>query len=195
LISKKPGIVHIHVGSAGGKIGMLFDIVKNTNIPISQFRPTHLSNFIDEAADFIKLGGYVDCTSGRSPERAAKHIVELSKEASIEYITLSSDSNGSLPVWNENKEITGLTAAKMTTLHATVRCLVNDFGFPLEKAISVCTSNVAKSLGLFPRKGCLGIGSDADITILDKSLNVSSVFCKGRLMMHEGVLLVKGHFE
>lgn len=40
-------------------------------------------------------------------------------------------------------------------------------GFTLQKAVEVLCENPAKVFGCYPRKGCLNIGSDADIAIVD----------------------------
>jgi dihydroorotase-like cyclic amidohydrolase len=44
---------------------------------------------------------------------------------------------------------------------------VNKGRISLEKLVEVCCSNPAKVFGLFPKKGIIAIGSDADLTIID----------------------------
>jgi len=73
--------------------------------------------------------------------------------------------------------------------------LVVDFKVPMEEAIQLITSNVAKALELYPRKGCLHPESDADLVLLDEDLQIDTVMAKGRLMMQNKKLLVKGTFE
>ncbi len=45
--------------------------------------------------------------------------------------------------------------------------MVGRRGFSLEKFVDRVSSNAAKIMGLYPRKGALAAGSDADITVLD----------------------------
>ena len=44
---------------------------------------------------------------------------------------------------------------------------VNKGRITLEKMVEVCCHNPAKYLGILPQKGIIGVGSDADIVIID----------------------------
>ncbi|WP_444644094.1 beta-aspartyl-peptidase [Caproiciproducens sp. R1] len=195
LLSRKPGLVHIHVGTGKRKLGLLFDILETEDIPIQIFRPTHVGRVFDDAVRFANLGGYIDFTAEEESRKSAQMIVKAFEQAPAERITLSTDSNGSMPKWNENKEIVGMGVGQITTLHRTVKSLVQDCGVPLSQAILPGTATVAKALGLADRKGRLAQGYDADLILLDDQLNIDTVMAGGAIMMRSGSLIKKGIFE
>ncbi len=196
LLSGKPGIVHLHTGSGKGRLDLLFDLVEHTDIPIQTLRPTHLANKYDDALRFARLGGYIDFTcDGRDLPGCAALLLRAMEEAPAGLVTVSTDSNGSLPRWNEKKELVGIEAASIQTLHETVKTMVQVLGCPLERAIAPATEHVARALNLYPAKGCLAAGSDGDILLLDEALNIRTVYAMGRCMLRDGVLLAPAPFE
>lgn len=190
LVGGKAGVLHIHTGAAEDGIEPIIDIVRTTDIPISTFRPTHLRRHVDQAVVFNQMGGYADFTTGKALPPV---LMEIWDKVDKSHVTLSSDSNGSMPKWNENYEMIGIGVGKMTTLFKTVRATV-DLGMPLEEILPTITSNVADGL-LLPHKGRVKAGCDADIVLLNEDLSVDSVFAKGRKMMEGSEVLVKGTFE
>ena len=83
----------------------------------------------------------------------------------------------------------------MDPLYEIIRNLVVDFNVPMETAIQLITSNVAKALELYPEKGTARPGSHADMVLLDENLHIDTVMAMGKLMMKDKQLLVKGAFE
>ncbi len=190
LIGGKPGVLHIHTGIAKEGIEPLIDIVRTTDIPISVFRPTHLRRHAEQAVTFNQMGGYADFTTGKT---LPPLLMEIWDKVDKSRVTLSSDSNGSSPKWNENHEMIGIGVMKMTTLYNTVRSTI-ELGMPLEEILPTITSNVADGL-LLAHKGRVKAGCDADIVLLNEDLSIDSVFAKGRKMMEGKEVLVKGTFE
>lgn len=192
IISNKPGIVHMHVGNGKKKLDMIFDILETEEIPIGNFRPTHVGRVFDEAVRFANMGGYIDFTAAKE---TGGQLVKAFDLAPKDRITLSTDANGSIPKWNDRHEMIGMGIGKITELHDTVISMVTDYGVALPEAIKVSTENVAKALKLYPRKGCIQEGSDADILLLDDDYAIDTVIAGGTVMMSGRAIRKKGNFE
>ena len=54
---------------------------------------------------------------------------------------------------------------------------------------------MAKALEVYPKKGAVHVGSDADVLVLNGDLSMNTVIARGSLMMQDGVLLKKGTYE
>ncbi|NLL43036.1 MAG: beta-aspartyl-peptidase [Firmicutes bacterium] len=192
LISGKPGLVTIHMGRGKGRLDLIFQILEETDIPIKHFRPTHVGKLGEAAVRFAKMGGYIDFTASSRPSEAAGDIVQaIQAGAPLQRITLSSDANGSLPKWNEENEMIGITAASMQSLHKVVTELIIGEGMPVTDALRLVTENAAQALELDGRKGRLEAGYDADLLLLDSEFHLDTVIARGQVLMQGGELKVQ----
>jgi len=202
MIGGKAGLVHFHVGGGRHMLDPLFRLVKETEIPIGQFLPTHVNRtreLFEQAIDFARMGGNIDLTVQGShllfPVATGDALrMALAAGVSLEQITLSSDSNGSMPVFDEHGKMTGIAVGEIRNLYAQWKSLAKE-GFALEDVTKMVTSNPAQRAGLFREKGSLDTGKDADILIVNEDLSLESVMAKGRLLVHDRQVVVKGTFE
>ena len=192
LISGKVGVLHMHTGRGKAGLRDVFAVLEQSDIPISHFRPTHCANVQEDAIRFGKMGGWIDYTTGKT-ERTVKAIMEAAEAGLWERITFSSDSGGSMPIWNEKKECIGMGVGTPDTLLETISALVKDAGLPLGKAAQLLTSHPADALGL-KQKGRIRPGADADILLLDDTMKIVDVYARGRLMVHEGKAVVRSYY-
>ena len=109
-------------------------------------------------------------------------------------MTISSDGYGSMPRFDDEGNCIGLTYASPTSLHATIKALVRR-GVALEEAIKLLTTTPAELLGKTGVKGCVAVGADADLLVLDDELNIDALFARGRTAVQDGKVILKGRFE
>ncbi|MGD8534496.1 MAG: beta-aspartyl-peptidase [Candidatus Aminicenantes bacterium] len=205
MLGGKAGILHVHLGDGPRKLEMLFRLTKETEIPATQVIPTHVNRnaqLFAEAIEFIQSGGFIDLTAGEDPE--AREGIEVSireavrllleKKASLSQVTISSDGNGSLPVFDDKGNLQGLTVATQKSLLKNIRHLVHKKVLKLQDAIKLLTVNPAFFYKLH-QKGEIQTGKDADLLLLDNNLNITDSFAMGRMMMADKKLLVRGTFS
>ena len=202
MIGGKAGLVHLHMGSGPRGLDPVIRIIQETEIPIGQFLPTHVTRtpeLLEQAIQFARMGGNIDFTvKGKDlsfPLTTREALQKaLGAGVAIDQITLSSDSNGSMPVFDEKGNLIRLAVGDIQNLFREWRDLIRE-GFPVESMLKLVTANPAKRIGAFSSKGSLVVGKDADLLILNPDLEIESVMAKGRLLIHENQFLVKGTFE
>lgn len=205
MLGGKAGVLHIHMGDGAKRLELLFRLIKETEIPVSQVIPTHVNRnrqLLDEAIEYVLAGGHMDLTAGVDPEDESDSDVSvetavrlcLEKNVPLAQVTVSSDSNGSLPVFDKLGNLVGLTIATQRTLFKKFRSLVGRTILTLEQAAQLFAANPARFYKLH-QKGEIKEGKDADVILLDQDLNLTDVIAKGRIMMTGGKLLAKGTFK
>jgi N-acetylglucosamine-6-phosphate deacetylase len=73
----------------------------------------------------------------------------------------------------------------VATMDDCVKNLMNATGCSLVEAVNCATEHPAKLLNLYPRKGSLNYGADADFVIIDEQVNVKATFINGDLAWSE----------
>lgn len=194
LLSGKIGEIHIHTGSSPRGIMQIIDVIRETDIPVKHFHPTHMRIERTGAREFAKIGGMLDFTANPESENDVIKLKNALAEVPLEQITLSSDSNGSFPVWNEKRELIGMGVGSLKNLFNTIRCLYLTGGVAFSDAIKLITENVAKSLNLWPHKGSISEGADADFVLL-RNDEIDTVAALGKIAMENGVVTAKNYYS
>ncbi len=199
MLGKKVGLVHLHVGKGRRGLRLIFDVVEKTQIPISQFLPTHISRkvtLLEQAMEFVRKGGAIDVTAHDDENETVSVIKELlDSGVDLVNVTISSDGNGTVPRFDGRGKLIGMSIAKVSSLRRVLEYLVDSKLLSLSEALKFITSNPADRLGIADRKGHICEGADADFVILDEDLRIDQVFAKGQLMVNKGNAVVKGTFE
>ena len=208
MLSGKAGIVNVHLGDSERRLDLIRRVIHDTEIPASQFLPTHVNRneaLFEECLDFAAEGGTIDFTGNEDIDyweticdevRVCRGIRRLlARGISSDRFTISSDGQGSMPVFNAQGEYQGIGVGKASCLLKEVRECVQKEDIPLETAIKGITCNPASILKL-DRKGRIKEGFDADICLLEEgALKLNTVIAKGQVMVKDGEQKVFGTFE
>lgn len=206
LLSGKCGIVNVHFGGGARKLDYLFKMIEQSEIPVTQISPTHMSRtkeLLEAGIEWAKIGGFIDLTTSSDPDhleegellasQGLKYL--LDRGIPIDNITFTSDGNGSMPMFNEEGKLIGLGICSVSTLFDEARKAVLVEKVPLEDTIKTITINPARVLKL-ENKGKIDVNKDADIVLLDKeNLEIDTVIALGKKMVENKNILIKGTFE
>ena len=208
MLSGKAGIINVRLGGGKRQYELLLQTVEETEIPISQFLPTHAnrtSELFEASIAFAKMGGTIDFTASEDPDfwereddevRFSKGLKRLLDEGiGLDQFTMTSDGQGSLPYFDENNQFIGLGVGSSRALMVGIKEAVQVEQIPLEIALRAITSNPAKILKL-AQKGRIAPGMDADLCLLNQdTLDVETVIAKGKVMVDKKDVKVWGTFE
>jgi D-hydantoinase len=167
--------------------------------------------------DVLKMGPWCKCAP---PLRKKSYVAKLWEMLAKGYIdTIGSDhcgysrddkSVGEANIWNAPNGLPGIETMLPLMLNGVTTGRVS-----LETLISVLCENPAKIFGLYPKKGSIQIGSDADLALLDlkKEVKISNerilsncgwtpfdgmvvkgypvmTIVSGKVVMHDGEIVV-----
>lgn len=196
MLGGKAGIVHIHVGDGREGLNPLFQLLKESDFPLEMFVPTHLNrnlNLFEQGLKFLHMGGNIDLTAGEKTGLSVPDALNkvMEENISLDQVTITSDGNGSVPGKSSKPEI------------GQVEDLLKDFcqsalqrKIPLDQLLKTVTINPAKILKIFPRKGTLAPGNDADILVMrENDLKVEMLLSRGEFLIKDQKLVKKGTYE
>ena len=192
VLSGKAGVVNVHLGDSPRCMDLIERVVAETEIPASQILPTHINRnekLFCKATEYAKNGGNVDFTGNEDidyweticDEVRVCNGIRRMMEAGVDpkHITISSDGQGSLPMYTAGGEFLGMGVGQSSCLLKEVKECVCKADIPLEIAISTITANPARILQL-KDKGKIEEGCDADLCILNQELDLVEVIIRGK---------------
>lgn len=206
MTSGKAGSVVVHLGDGNGHFDPLLAVIDQTEIPIGQFIPTHVNRkraLLDAAKLWARRGGNIDFTTGIEAEpdpmaavKTSTGIAEcLADGVPLDRISMTSDGNGSLPDFDADGNMTGLSVAGFETVPRAFADMIETEKLDIEAALAPITVNPARMLGIAASKGQIKVGYDADILVLDDAIAPDSVIARGKPAMIDKERLLVGTFE
>ena len=192
ILSGKAGVVNVHLGGSPRCMDLIERVISETEIPTSQFLPTHVNRnerLFQKAIAYALKGGNVDFTGNENIDyeetisdevRVCKGIRRM-LDAGVDpkHITISSDGQGSMPRFSKEGVFLGMGVGQSSCLLKEVKECVEMAQIPLDTALSAITANPAATLSL-KGKGKIQEGFDADLCVLTRELEIQEVVARGK---------------
>ncbi|MGX8236512.1 beta-aspartyl-peptidase [Exiguobacterium undae] len=191
LLKGVTGTMNVHIGDGKQALRLLEEVVETTDIPITQFLPTHINRserIFEAGLKWAKQGGRIDfttCTTDAFIEEGevpAGLALKRALEAGIplEQITMSSDAGASLPAFDDAGKLLRLETGRPESMLEAVRDAVQ-YGISFEQAMQTVTCNVADAYGF--SAGRILLGERADLLLIDDALQIDTILANGRAIM------------
>ena len=156
---------HIVHASSGEVVNIVADAKKRGIDVTVETCPHYLSLTV---SDFEKLGPIAKCAPPLRDEENVEGLWQLLKDGEIDVV--GSDHSPSPLSLKEGKgifEAWGGIPGAQSTLNVLLEEGYHKREVPLEKIVQVSAENPAKRFGLYPAKGKIATGSDADLAIVN----------------------------
>lgn len=149
MLSGKAGITHFHTGPGKAYLSILHQLLDEYELPASNLYVTHVTRskaLFDDAIKLASRGAFVDITAD---EETFEWIAYYKKnKGDMSKLTISSDGNGSLPVFNEAGELLGLGVASTRTMYEQIVKTIKAGELTVEEVLRLVTANTAEALSL-----------------------------------------------
>ena len=181
VLSGKAGIVNVHLDCLTEKHFISIDMCRK-KLGCRYFcLIDHTINKIHTSPAVTEMNEDIDYWETICDEVRVCKGMKRMLEAGVDpkRMTISSDGQGSLPMYSKDGEFLGMGVGQSSCLLKEVKECVFKAEIPLEIALSTITSNPAEILHL-NGKGKIEEGYDADLCILDQSLQLVEVIARGK---------------
>lgn len=196
LLAGKAGVVLVHLGDEQAALSPLVEASTRHAVARSRWLPTHINRsrrLLDLGCDWSRQGGWIDLTTSTTEALVAAGdlyageslAIALHQGAAAERITMSSDGQASLPLFDAAGHFLELGVAPIGSLHEEVLKAIDLHRVPLVTALATATLNPA-TIWRLPRKGRIDVGADADLLLLDPADKAVMLTIAGGRVHHGG---------
>ena len=166
-ITGAEGVI-LHVSTAKGL--RIIHEAKERGVKVWAESAPHLFQFTVE--DMVEKGPYLKFSPVMHDKENQKEMWELMKKGYVDYIgsdhspyTLEEKKAGEADIFKAPNGIPGVESSLAVFLNA-----VNEGKITLNQLVKMTSYHTSKIYGLYPQKGSMAIGTDADFTIVDLNL-------------------------
>ncbi|MDQ0276450.1 beta-aspartyl-dipeptidase (metallo-type) [Arthrobacter silviterrae] len=202
--TSKACLLHAHLGETEDPAAQLLFAIKKSQAAPDRFQATH-GNYTEHtmaaSVELAKAGCAVDLNPLLDPragvmdaigvQEALPRLLQAGVDPSM--LTMSTDGNANVPRLRPDGS-RGPYVKNLGSLWGATVELVSDFGMKLDDVLPLVTSNPARVLQL-AYKGRIQPGSDADLLVLDGTLQIVDVYAKGKHFVADGQPLIESMYE
>ena len=195
------GVLNIHLGNYPDPADFFIKACEEDITFRPLIVPTHVTrkyDVFDSCLKFLEYGGQIDITAGSDGDASQKSYgsvegleIIYKKYGTLDRVTMTSDGNGSAPIWDELGNMIGMGKGSSKVLLADLKKATQNGIIPFEETLKTMTSTPAAIYGLKNSAGKIVENGTANFAILDENLDLVETILNGNLVCLKGKGVVR----
>ena len=152
--------------------------------------PTHVTRkyeVFESCLKFLEYGGQIDITAGSDSNPSQKSCGSVDgleiiyrKYGTLDRVSMTSDGNGSAPVWDELGNMIGMGKGSCKVLLSDLKKAAQRGVIPFEEILRTMTTTPAAIYGLKNSAGAIAENGTANFAVLDENLDLDQTILNGK---------------
>lgn len=195
------GVLNIHLGNYSDPADFFIRACEEDITFRPLIVPTHVTrkyDVFDSCLKFLEYGGQIDITAGSDGDASQKSYgsvegleIIYKKYGTLDRVTMTSDGNGSAPIWDELGNMIGMGKGSSKVLLADLKKATQRGIIPFEETLRTMTTIPAAVYGLKNSAGTIVENGTANLAILDENLDLVETILNGKLVWHRAKGVVR----
>ena len=184
------GVLNIHLGNYPDPADFFIRACEEDITFRPLIVPTHVTRkfeVFESCLKFLEYGGQIDITAGSDSDAAQNSCgsvdgleIIYKKYGSLDRVSMTSDGNGSMPVWDEFGNMIGMGKGSSKVLLADLKKAAQRGVIPFEEVLRTMTTTPAANYGLKNSAGTITENGAANFAVLDENLDLAMTILNGK---------------
>ena len=195
------GVLNIHLGNYPDPADFFIKACEEDITFRPLIVPTHVTrkyDVFDSCLKFLEYGGQIDITAGSDGDASQKSYgsvegleIIYKNYGTLDRVTMTSDGNGSAPIWDELGNMIGMGKGSSKVLLADLKKATKNGIIPFEETLRTMTTIPAAVYGLKNSAGKIVENGTANFAVLDENLDLVETILNGNLVWLKGKGVVR----
>ena len=190
------GVLNIHLGNYPDPADFFIRACEEDITFRPLIVPTHVTRkyeVFESCLKFLEYGGQIDITAGSDGDAGRKSHgsvegleIIYKKYGTLGRVSMTSDGNGSAPVWDELGNMIGMGKGSSKVLLEDLKKATRRGVIPFEETLRTMTTTPAQVYGLKNSAGTIVENGMANFAVLDENLDLAETILGGKRVWLKG---------
>ena len=195
------GVLNIHLGNYPNPADFFIRACEEDITFRPLIVPTHVTRkyeVFESCLKFLEYGGQIDITAGSEEDAKQKSCgsvegleIIYKKYGSLDRVSMTSDGNGSMPIWDEVGNMIGMGKGSSKVLLEDLKRATQRGVIPFEETLRAMTTTPAAVYGLKNSAGTIVENGTANFAVLDENLDLAETILNGKTVWQKGKGVVR----